>query len=144
MTTETRGAMASVRAKTGPDEQGIKDSLTKAGVAALAALDKKALDLLVLNMMDLVDFTDCFVICTGTSPPHVQAIVEAVEEALSEQGVKPSGIEGRRSAHWVLLDYGDVVIHVFDRPAREFYELEKLWLDAPRVEVDEDKAVMGR
>ncbi len=136
--------MASVRAEQGPDEQGLKDSITKARVAALAALDRKALDLVVLNMMDLVDYTDYFVICSGTSSPHVEAIVESMEKALSGQGVTPSGIEGKRSAHWVLLDYGDVVVHVFDRPAREFYELEKLWLDAPRVEVDEDKAVMGR
>ncbi len=144
MTTETRGAMAPVKAKPGPDVQGAMDSLTKARVAALAALDKKALDLVVLNMMDLVDYTDCFIICTGTSSPHVEAIVESMEAALSALGVEPSGIEGKRAAHWVLLDYGDVVVHVFDRPAREFYELEKLWLDAPRVEVDEDKAVMGR
>lgn len=144
MVTETWGAMASGKASQAHDKQEIVDSLDKARVAALAALDKKALDLVVLNIVDLVTYTDCFVICTGTSSPHVGAIVESVQEALLGHGVKPSGIEGKRSAHWVLLDYGDVVVHVFDPQAREYYELEKLWLDAPRVEVDEDKAVMGR
>ncbi|MCK4910728.1 MAG: ribosome silencing factor [Thermodesulfovibrionales bacterium] len=139
--------MATGRENPGPDEQGeqgIRDSLEKARAVALAALDKKALDLVVLDMLELVAYTDFFVICTGTSAPHVEAVVESVEQVLSSYGLKPSGIEGKRFAHWVLMDYGDVVVHVFDRDAREFYELEKLWLDAPRVEVDEDKAVMGR
>ncbi len=153
MIMENRGAMASVRENSGPSEHdelgqlgqlGIKDSLLKARAAALAALEKKALDLVVLDMVELVTYTDFFVICTGTSAPHVTAVVESVEKILSGHGLKPVGIEGKRSAHWVLLDYGDVVVHVFDRDAREFYELEKLWLDAPRVEVNEDTAVMGR
>ncbi len=136
--------MSSAKENSGLGARGIKDSLRKARVAAIAALDKKAQHLVALDMTGLVAYTDYFVICTGTSSPHVGAVVESVEKALASHGVRPKAVEGRRPAHWVLLDYGDLVVHVFDRAAREYYELEKLWLDAPRVEVNEDTAVMGR
>ncbi len=136
--------MSSAKENSGSKARGVEDSLLKARVAAMAALDKKALDLVALDMTGLVAFTDYFVICTGTSSPHVGAVVESVEKVLASHGVRPKAIEGRRPAHWVLLDYGDLVVHVFDREAREYYELEKLWLDAPRIEVNEDTAVMGR
>ncbi len=136
--------MSLAKESSGSRTKGIKDSLCKARVAAMAALDKKALDLVALDMTGLVAYTDYFVICTGTSSPHVGAVVESVEKALASHGIRPKAIEGRRPAHWVLLDYGDLVVHVFDQQAREYYELEKLWLDAPRVEVNEDTVVMGR
>ncbi|MFC1770145.1 ribosome silencing factor, partial [Nitrospirota bacterium] len=93
--------------------------------------------LTVLEMTEVVSFTDYFVICTGQSTPHVQAIVDNIESGLSVLGLKPQGVEGYRRAHWVLIDYGDVVVHVFDTEQREYYALEKLWLDAPQVKVDE-------
>lgn len=136
--------MSLAKESSGSRTRGVEDSLHKARVAAMAALDKKALHLVALDMTGLVAYTDYFVICTGTSSPHVGAVVESVEKALASHGFRPKAIEGRRPAHWVLLDYGDLVVHVFDRAARDYYELEKLWLDAPRVEVNEDTAVMGR
>jgi len=117
----------------------LKGSKERAMCIALAALQKKALDLVVLDMTGLVYYADYFVICTGTSTQHVDAIVHGIDKDLLEHKVCPKSIEGRRQARWVLMDYGDTVVHVFDTPSREYYELEKLWLDAPRVHVD-DKA----
>jgi ribosome-associated protein len=135
--------MSPVKAKENLKKQVLKDSLEKAQVAALSVLDTKGIDLIVLEMIGLVSFTDYFVICSGTSAPHVSAIVDSVEDALRLQGVKPRSIEGKRASHWALMDYGDVVVHVFDTASREYYELEKLWLDAKRIEVNEDTSVVG-
>ena len=96
-----------------------------------AALDHKAIQLRVLHLAPVTDFTDYFVICGGSNPRQVQAIADAVEEALGRAGVRPLHIEGRTEAKWVLMDYGDFVIHVFDEDRRGFYALERLWGDAP-------------
>lgn len=85
-------------------------------------------------MGDLVHYTDYFVICSGTSTQQVEAIADNIEDELRQIGFKPSGVEGKRNAQWVLMDYGDMVVHVFEQEVRSFYELEKLWLDAPRIE----------
>jgi ribosome-associated protein len=108
------------------------------------ALDRKALELVVLDMAGLVMYTDFFVICSGQSTQQVKAIVERIEEGLKGGGIRPQGVEGRTFAHWVLMDYGDVIVHVFEEETREFYELDKLWMDAPRVAVDEDTDILGR
>lgn len=96
--------------------------------------------MLVLEMTALVPYTDYLVICSGENTPQVGAIADAVEEALGRSGARPIGIEGRPHNQWVLLDFGSVVAHVFLRETREYYDLERLWLDAPRIEVDEDEA----
>lgn len=106
-------------------------------------MDKKAFDLEILEMRDLVYYADYFVICSGTSTQHVEAIADNVEKELSLQGSKPFGIEGKGNALWVLIDLGDIVVHVFERETRQYYQLEKLWLDAPRVEYSEHEAVRG-
>jgi ribosome-associated protein len=90
-----------------------------------------------------VTFAAYFVICSGDSGQHVKAIVDNIENGLSGLKIKPLGIEGRTHAHWVLMDYDDVVAHVFEEETRSFYELEKLWLDAPLVPLDEDSDNMG-
>jgi ribosome-associated protein len=87
-------------------------------------------------MKDLTSFTDYFVICSGESTTQVKAIAEHIIESLKAEKTKPSGVEGLSHARWVLIDLGDVVAHVFDSETREFYGLEKLWLDAPRVELE--------
>lgn len=110
-------------------------SQNNAFLCARAALDHKAIDLVILEVKKLSSFTDYFVICSGTSDRQVQAIAAHIEEKLRAQGLRPLGVEGMREAHWVLLDYGDVVVHVFLGPMREFYDLERLWFDAPRVEL---------
>ena len=100
-----------------------------------AALDKKALDTVVLDLRAASAFTDFFVICTGTNIRQVQAIADAVKGALEEKGVKPALVEGYTRGEWILLDYFDFIVHVFTPATRAFYDLERLWGDAKRVEV---------
>jgi ribosome-associated protein len=104
-------------------------------IAAHAASDKKATDLVVLDLRKVASFTEYFVICTGTSTRQVQAISDAVEEVLRKNGKRPLHIEGYSSGEWILLDYGDFIAHVFGAASRRFYDLERLWRDAPRVEI---------
>lgn len=99
------------------------------------ALDHKAIDLVILSIQTLSSFADYFVICSGNSDRQVQAIASHIEEKLTREGLSPLGIEGKREGRWILLDYGEVVVHVFYHPVREFYDLERLWSDAPRVEL---------
>ena len=103
--------------------------------AVEAALDKKAEELVVLDLRNISDVTDYFVICHGTSDRQVQTISESIEERLiRDLRVKPSSVEGRRVGEWVLMDYIDFVVHVFVAGKREFYRLERLWGDAPRLD----------
>lgn len=103
-------------------------------IAAEAASDKKATGIVALNVAELLVVTDFFVIASGNTNIQVRAIADEVEDQLRERGgVKPIGREGEGEAKWVLLDYGDLVIHVFQPEEREFYRLEKLWGDAPRL-----------
>jgi ribosome-associated protein len=102
-----------------------------------AALDRKAYDLVVLETGGLSSIADYFVICNGRSDTQVQAITEAVEAHMSSRGERALSIEGLPHGQWVLMDYGDVVVHIFYVPVREFYDLERLWLRAPRVELPE-------
>lgn len=101
--------------------------------AVAAADDRKAVDLKVLHLEKVTDFTDYFLICSGTSERQVQAIADAVLERLREEKVRPLHMEGYNRGQWVLLDYGDFVVHVFQEEPRKFYALERLWGDAPDV-----------
>jgi len=113
------------------------DGLTKALQCAEAALDKKAVDLVVLDVAALTSIADYLVICTGRSDRQVQAIAQAIDEHLRQHGHRPIAIEGMNRGQWVLLDYADVIVHVFYKPVREFYDLERLWEHAPRVQLPE-------
>ena len=103
--------------------------------AVQAAQNRKALDLNVLDLKGICSFTDYFVICTGTSNRHTQAISDAVVEELKRSGIRPAHIEGYNRAEWILLDYLGFVVHIFLEPARHFYDLERLWKTAKRVPV---------
>jgi ribosome-associated protein len=107
-------------------------------LAAEAAAEKKAVDVVAIRVAELLVITDYFLIATGASDRQVGAVSEAIEDALREAGVKPIGREGEREQRWILLDYGDFVVHVFRPDEREFYRLEKLWSDAPRLELPAD------
>lgn len=107
----------------------------------LALADKRAVDPVVLDMREITLITDYFIICHGTSNVHIRALGDAVAEALKEDGVRPHGVEGRDEGRWVLLDYGDVIVHIFGEEEREFYSLERLWSDAPRVAESEERAI---
>jgi ribosome-associated protein len=100
-----------------------------------AALDKKAVDLVVLDLREASAFTDFFVIATAMNVKQSQAIADAVEEALAKKGVKPALTEGYARGEWILLDYFDFIVHVFTPATRTFYDLERLWGDAKRIEV---------
>lgn len=100
--------------------------------AAEAAADKKAFDISILDVSRLLVITDYFVICSGNTERQVSTIADSIERHLAENfGVKPYRREGAREARWVLLDYVDFVVHVFHREDREYYDLERLWSDAP-------------
>ena len=112
--------------------------------AARAAAEKMARDILVLQVRDLIAITDFFVIASGATDRQVKAIGEAVEDALRQDGVRPMRREGERDMRWLLLDYADIVVHVFLDEARSYYELERLWKDAPRVTIrDLDREAAG-
>lgn len=99
-----------------------------------AALAKKAEGLCVLDLRELASFTDFFIIMHGNSSRQNAAIYESIEKELADEKIKPFGIEGLETAEWILLDYGSFVVHIFSRRARDFYALEKLWADAPRLD----------
>ncbi len=98
-----------------------------------AALGKKAEGLVVLDVRGLTSIADAFVICSGRSNRQVSAIADHIERFLKKKGVRPLGVEGKGDGHWVLMDYGNVIIHVFYSETRNFYDLEGLWVDAKRI-----------
>ena len=109
-----------------PGETGL-DLFTK------AVLGRKALDVVMLDVSRLTSLADTFIICSGRSNRQVSAIGEHIRTEMKKGGITPLSIEGLKAGHWVLMDYGSVVIHVFYDPVRSFYDLEGLWADAPRI-----------
>ena len=105
----------------------------KALLAREALIDKRALDPVLLDMREITVITDFFLICSGRSSVHIRALSEAVLDALGAAGFRPQGVEGKGEANWVLLDFGDLIVHIFSEEDREFYSLERLWSDAVRV-----------
>ncbi|MDH3498623.1 MAG: ribosome silencing factor [Acidimicrobiia bacterium] len=103
-------------------------------MAAEAIDDKKGTDVTLLDVSEILRIVDVFVIATGTNRRQVQALADAVEERLRDLGRRPLRVEGRSEAEWALLDYGDIVVHLFQPAVREFYSLERLWGDAPKLE----------
>lgn len=101
--------------------------------AVAAAQNRKAIEIRVLALGEVSDFTDYFLVCSGATERQVQAISDAVEERLRERGLRPLHVEGYRHGWWTLLDYGDLVLHVFTDDKRAYYGLERLWADAPDV-----------
>jgi ribosome-associated protein len=108
--------------------------------ALRAASDKKAHDIVVLDLREIASFTDYFIIASGTNVRQVQAIADEVVEQLKKHGTRAARVEGYKTAEWVLVDYGDFIIHVFEDKARQFYDLERLWRDAARMPLPADIA----
>jgi len=104
-------------------------------MAVQACQEKKAEDINILRLDAASGLTDYFVICSGANPRQVEAIGEAVDEKLSRAGFEPMNIDGRRSPDWMVLDYSDFMVHVFSESARKFYDLERLWKTATKVEI---------
>jgi ribosome-associated protein len=111
-----------------------------ATAVAIAALDKKAVGLEILDVAGRVDYADFLVIMTGRSDRHAQALAQGIEEALRKKGVRPVAVEGLHHGAWVLMDFGDVVVHVFQDESRQLYDIEGLWLDARRLPVPASSA----
>jgi ribosome-associated protein len=108
----------------------------KARGAAAAALEKNAVDIVVLDVQGLSSVTDYFLVCSGRSTTHLQTISDGIHAALKAAGVRPAHAEGRATSGWILLDYGDVLVHMFLEDTRAYYALERLWGDAPAVPVE--------
>ena len=112
--------------------------------AVRAALDKKASDVVVLDLRSTPAFTDHFVLCSGQNPRQVKAIADAIEDAMRAAKVKPSHIEGYDRAEWILMDFFTFIVHVFSPQTREFYSLERLWGDAERIDVSDEPAASDK
>ncbi len=106
-------------------------------MAAEKAIDKKAVDTVIIEVSELTSVADYFVICSGENPAQIRAIADEISSCFSGEKIKPLGKEGMDTAKWVLIDYGDIVVHIFDEETREFYDLEKFWIDAPRIAGEE-------
>ena len=111
--------------------------LEKARLVVRTALDKKAEDVVALDVRNLVSFADTFVFATGTSDRHVRSVVDGIEEALRASDEAALGFEGYEEGRWVLMDLNDVIVHVFLRAVRQVYDLERLWSDAPLLDLAE-------
>ena len=108
-------------------------------LALTCASEKKAFDIVALDLREIVSFTEIFIICSGSNQRQAQAISDEITEQLKKQlKAKAVRIEGYNSAEWILLDYGDFIVHIFNKDAREFYDLERLWRDAKKVEIPKE------
>jgi ribosome-associated protein len=119
------------------------ESLDKAVLLSRFALEKKAYDLVLLEVRELTSIADYFIVCSGRSDRQVQSIAQGIEENLRGKGIRPHAVEGVARGQWVLMDYSDIIVHIFYQPVREFYDLEGLWIDAPRVELPEPYASLA-
>ena len=118
------------------------DSRARALRGVNAALEMKAKDLVILSVKEISAFADYFIICSGTSDRQVRAIAAAIQENLKTADILPLGVEGEAAGQWVLMDYDDVVIHIFLDPVRTFYDLERLWSEAPRMDIPDETVIL--
>ena len=105
-------------------------------IAINAADDKKAHDLVALDISEIASFADYFLLCTGDSSRQMQAIADEVEKRLKASGIRPSHVEGYQNSEWILMDYLDLVVHIFSKTARPYYDLERLWRDGKKLDTD--------
>jgi ribosome-associated protein len=114
------------------------DSAKKMALIAYNAMaDKKAEDIRIIEIGEISTIADYFIIANGTNSSQVQALVDGVDEALAKEGYEPQRIEGIRSSNWVLMDYGDIVVHIFSREDRLFYDLERIWRDGKTLSIED-------
>ncbi len=111
------------------------EKLVKIAINALE--DKKGEDISVLNVGKITIIADYFVIVSGNNPNQVQALADNVEDTLTKEGIEPKSKEGYMNANWILMDYGDFVVHIFDNESRSFFDLERIWKDADKVAIEE-------
>lgn len=121
----------------------LKDTLEKAQACTRFADEKKAKDLVVLELVGITDIADYFVLATGTSERHVRTIAEAVEIGMKEIDVKPFSLEGYDEGRWIIIDYQNVIVHIFIESLRELYDLESLWIEAKRYIFQKGNTFLG-
>ncbi len=119
------------------------DAFEKVKTCGMFAEDKKAKDVVIMELGNLTDITDYFLVASGTSERHVRTIADNVETGMKEKGIKPFSVEGYRDGRWVIIDYRDIIVHVFLEQLRELYDLESLWIEAKRYRVEKEKALRG-
>jgi ribosome-associated protein len=124
-------------------KEAFKDSKDKSIFCAQAALEKKAFDITILELKKTSSLTDYFLICSGRSDRQVQAIAQSIEEKMGQKGIRPLGEEGMREGRWILMDYDDVIIHIFYDQVRLYYDLEGLWIGVPKINAP-DNAPEGK
>ncbi len=132
--------------KPGPVGRRPRGSLDQKNLAlaiARIALDKQARGIEIIDVSDKVDYADYVMVCSGRSERQARAIAEAIEVDLKKRGLAPLGVEGAQQGRWILLDYGAVVVHVLQEDARDYYDIEGLWLDAERLPVQQLGAATG-
>lgn len=112
----------------------ISREMAKAACHALS--EKKAEDIRIINISEISPLADYFIIATGTNTNQIQAMVDAVDESLTKAGYHAKQIEGNRNSSWILMDYSDIIVHIFSREDRLFYDLERIWTDGKRIEID--------
>jgi ribosome-associated protein len=125
----------SLRLSSTPKAEAPQELDERIQIALSAASEKKAIDLVVLDLREIASFTDYFMITSGNNERQVQAIADGIVETLKKQGEAAARVEGYKTAEWILLDYGDFVVHVFDEKARKFYDLERLWRESKRIDL---------
>lgn len=113
-----------------------KDAFNIVEIAYKALDDKQGVDIKVLDISEVTIMADYFIIANGNNPNHVKALIDNTEEQLDKAGYSPKHVEGYNSASWILLDYGDVIIHIFGKDDRIFYDLERIWSDSKKIEID--------
>ena len=136
LSSEVQAASVGRRASAPADAADFDERMRR---ALHAAAEKKALDLTVLDLRGVVTFTDFFIMATGANKRQMQAITDEVVEQLKRHGSPAARVEGYQTAEWILADYGDFIVHVFDEKARRFYDLEYLWREAKRLDVSESE-----
>ena len=119
------------------------DTKEKAMLAGKFADEKKALDVSVIELKGLTDIADYFVVVSGTSDRHVKTIAEHVEKSMKDAGIRPYSTEGYQQGRWVIIDYRNVIVHIFLEPLRELYDLESLWIEAKRYRIERENTQLG-
>ena len=115
------------------------EAFEKAKTCGMFAEEKKAKDAVIMKLYDLTDITDYFLVASGTSERHVRTIADGVEAGMKERGVKPYSVEGHRDGRWVIIDYQNVIVHIFLEQLRELYDLESLWIEAKKYRIQNEK-----
>ncbi|HHW97707.1 ribosome silencing factor [Myxococcota bacterium] len=122
--------------------ESLQDSKVLALEIVKVAWDRNAYQTKIYDVRKLIDYTDLFVVLSGRSERQVASIADSIQAEMKAAGAIPIGVEGRQSGTWILLDYGSVIVHIFTRDAREYYDLDRLWADAPLVKVQEPQWVL--